>query len=121
MHEKLAHRTAPRPPARLVVESPGQLLFVNVADLDWIEAASYYACLHVGGRTHIIRRSLSDLERDLGEQFIRIHRSIIVNAARVRGLELQSTGDHEVLLESGARLRLSRRFRKRLQERLHTL
>jgi two-component system LytT family response regulator len=119
--EKLA-RPAPaqRPAARrLVVRTPGQLLFLDAAEIDWIEAASYYACLHVGKATHIIRRTLSELERDLGEErFVRIHRSIIVNLERIRGLELQTTGDYEVSLKSGERLRLSRRFRKRLQERL---
>ena len=119
--DKLAHY-APRPsqPARrLAVRSPGQLLFLNVSDIDWVEAASYYACVHVGSDTHVIRRTLSELERDLGEgQFIRIHRSIIVNVDRIRGLELQSGGEYEVVLESGARLRLSRRFRKRLQDRM---
>jgi two-component system LytT family response regulator len=104
---------------RLVVRSPGQLLFVNVSDIDWIEAASYYACLHVGRDTHIIRRTLSELERDLGEEsFIRIHRSIIVNLDRIQGLELQSGGEYEVVLKSKVRLRLSRRFRKRLQDRM---
>ena len=69
--EKLAHYAPlqPQPAQRLVVRSPGQLLFLNVADIDWIEAASYYACLHVGGDTHIIRRTLSELERELGEAF----------------------------------------------------
>ena len=119
--DKLAHYVSlPRPPVRrLAVRTPGQLLFVDVADIDWIEAASYYACLHVGRETHVIRRTLSDLERDLGEdRFIRIHRSIIVNLERIQGLELQSTGDYEVVLKSGDRLRLSRRFRKRLQDRM---
>jgi len=122
--EKIAHYTAPPSPLakRLVVKSPGRLLFLDVADIDWIEAASYYACLHVGAETHIIRRTLSELETDLGEErFIRIHRSIIVNLDRVRGLELQSGGEYEVILESKARLRLSRRFRKRLEERLAVL
>jgi two-component system, LytTR family, response regulator len=119
--DKLAHfRPLPRPPVRrLVVRSPGQLAFLDVADIDWIEAAGYYACLHVRGTTHILRRALSDLERDLdAENFVRIHRSVIVNLARVQGLELQGNGDHEVVLKTGSRLRLSRRFRKRLQDRL---
>ena len=119
--DKLSHQVAlPRQSARrLVVRSPGQLLFLDVADIDWIESASYYACLHVGSGTHIIRRTLSELERDLGEEkFIRIHRSIIVNLERIQGLELQSGGDYEVVLKGGAHLRLSRRFRKRLIERL---
>jgi two-component system LytT family response regulator len=122
--DKLAHYASlPAPSAkRLVVRSPGRLLFLDVPDIDWIEAASYYACLHVGGETHIIRRTLSELERDLGEeQFIRIHRSIIVNVDRIHGLELQRGGDYEVVLKSKVRLRLSRRFRKRLEDRMAAL
>jgi two-component system LytT family response regulator len=119
--DKLAHY-APmqsQPVRRLVVRSPGQLQFVNVADIEWIDAAGYYACLHVDGATHVIRRTLSELERDLGEEkFVRIHRSIIVNLDRIRSLELQSGGEYEVVLNSRVRLRLSRRFRKRLQERI---
>lgn len=122
--DKLAHYAPLQPPParRLVVRSPGQLLFLNVADIDWIEAASYYACLHVGADTHIIRRTLSELERDLGEgEFIRIHRSIIVNLERIQGLALQSGGEYEVVLKSNVRLRLSRRFRKRLQDRMDAM
>jgi two-component system, LytTR family, response regulator len=116
--DKLAHYAIGQPTRRLVVRSPGQLLFVNVSDIDWIEAASYYACIHVGRDTHILRRTLSELEGDLGDGFIRIHRSIIVNVERIQGLELQNAGEYEVLLKSGVRLRLSRRFRKRLQDRM---
>ena len=119
--EKLAHYLPPRPRAaeRLVVRSQGQVLFLSVADIDWIEAADYYACLHVGNDTHILRRSLSELEQDLGdEKFVRIHRSIVVNLDRVRGLELQASGEYEVVLKSKLRLRLSRRFRKRLEDRM---
>jgi two-component system LytT family response regulator len=106
-------------PQRLVVKTPGQLLFVNTADIDWIEAAGYYACLHVGNSTHILRRTLQELERDLGEQqFIRIHRSIIVNVERIAGLELRESGEYEVMLKSNVRLRMSRRYRKRLQEHI---
>lgn len=119
--EKLAHYLPPKPRAadRLVVRSQGQVLFLNVTDIDWIEAAGYYACVHVGNDTHVLRRSLSELEQDLGdERFVRIHRSSIVNLDRVRGLELQAGGEYEVVLRSKARLRLSRRYRKRLQERM---
>jgi len=111
-------RESPRP-QRLVVKSQGQVLFVNVADIDWIEAAGYYACLHVASDTHVMRRTLAELERDLGEdRFIRIHRSIIVNVERIHGLEVGETGEYQVVLKSKVRLRLSRRFRKRLQDRI---
>jgi two-component system LytT family response regulator len=119
--DRLAHYAAvkPQPAQRLVVKSRGQVLFLNAEAIDWIEAAGYYACLHVGRDTHIMRRSLAELERDLGdEKFIRIHRSIIVNLERIRSLELQNGGEYEVVLESKARLQLSRRFRKRLHDRM---
>jgi two-component system, LytTR family, response regulator len=119
--DKIAHY-APlqtQPARRLVVKGRGQLLFLDVADVDWVEAAGYYACLHVGPDTHVMRRTLSELERDLGEEnFVRIHRSIIVNLDRIQGLGLQNSGEYEVALKSGVRLPLSRRFRKRLQQRL---
>jgi len=120
--DKIAHysqRQSARP-ERLVVKERGQVIFLNVVDIDWIEAAGYYACLHVGGKTHILRRTLLELERELGEErFVRIHRSIIVNSDRIHGLEVQEGGEYEVVLKSQARLRLSRRYRKALQDHLN--
>ena len=119
--EKIAHYTPLRrgPAERLVVKSPGRVLFIPVMDIDWIEAADYYACIHVGEASHLIRRTLAELECDVGaERFFRTHRSVIVNLERIRGLELQSDGEYEVALKSGARIRLSRRYRKSLQDRL---
>jgi len=119
--DKLAHYVEQQPQRveRLVVRSAGRVVFVDAAEIDWIEAADYYACLHVGNATHLLRRTLLDLERDLdGAAFCRIHRSIIVNLDRIRGLELRDDGEYEVVLISGVRLRLSRRFRKNLQDRL---
>jgi two-component system, LytTR family, response regulator len=102
---------------RIAVKNRGRTLFLNVSEIDWIEAASYYACIHVGDATHIVRRTLQELEQDLDEnKFVRIHRSIIVNRDKVGGLELQSGGEYEVALDSGVRLRLSRRYRKRFQD-----
>lgn len=119
--EKLA-RYAPqqrRSISRIAVKSRNQTLFLNVSDIDWIEAASYYACIHIGTATHILRRTLQELEQDLDPRtFARIHRSIIVNLDRVRGLALQDGGEYEVVLNSDERLRLSRRYRKRVQEQL---
>jgi two-component system LytT family response regulator len=119
--ERLAHQESPQPrtAGRLIVKSAGRVLFIEVTDIDWIDAANYYACLHVGGSTHILRRSLAVLEQELDSQrFCRIHRSTIVNLERVRGMELMDDGEYAVLLKSGERLRASRRFRKTLQERL---
>jgi two-component system LytT family response regulator len=119
--DKLAHYAplSPRPVERLVVKSRGRVQFLSVADIDWVEAADYYVCLHIGSDTHLVRRTLSELARDLGEErFIRIHRSVIVNLERIRALELQIAGEYEVVLKSNIRLRLSRRYRKGLQDRM---
>ena len=120
--EKLSRYAAKTPsPSRIVVKDRGSVLFINISDIDWVEAAGYYACLHVGNDTHIVRRTLADLEKELGDAaFIRIHRSIIVNTERIQALELQQGGEYEVVLNSKKRLPLSRRFRRRLQERMGT-
>ncbi|HVI06793.1 MAG TPA: response regulator [Candidatus Binatia bacterium] len=104
---------------RLAIKDVGQISFVKVSQIDWIEAADYYACVHVGPKTHLLRRSLLELEQELDPAlFCRIHRGSIVNLQRVRGLTLREDGEYDVALETGARLRLSRRYRKQLQSRL---
>jgi two-component system, LytTR family, response regulator len=112
----------PRKQDRLAIKSAGQIAFIGLSEIDWIEAADYYAALHIGPRTHLLRRSLSDLEQDLDPaQFCRIHRSAIVNLDRVRGLRSNEDGDYTVLLDNNATLRLSRKYRKQLQSRLGVL
>jgi two-component system LytT family response regulator len=112
-------KDSPPNPERLAIKSVGQVAFVKISEIDWIEAADYYACLHVGSKTHLLRRSISELEQELHPAiFCRIHRSAIVNLNRVRSLELGATGEYEVVLENGSSLRLSRRYRKRLQSSL---
>jgi two-component system LytT family response regulator len=109
----------PRKLERLAVKIGGQMSFVKVSEIDWIEAADYYACLHVGSKSHLLRRSLAELEQDLDQsEFCRVHRSGIVNLKRVRGLETNEDGEYDVLLDNGARVRLSRRYRKQLQDRM---
>ncbi len=104
---------------RVAIKTAGQVLFLKASEIDWIEAADYYACLHVGTKTHLLRRSLAELDQELNPAiFCRIHRSTIVNLERVRRLVLNEDADYEVLLESGVRLRLSRRYRRQLQARL---
>jgi two-component system LytT family response regulator len=105
--------------ARLIVKSAGEVAFVNLSEIDWIEAADYYAALHVGAKTHLLRRSISELEQDLdGELFCRIHRSTIVNLERVQALKPGEDGEYRVMIHDGTQLRLSRRYRKQVQCRL---
>jgi two-component system LytT family response regulator len=112
-------RPSPHKPERIIVKSAGQVLFVRHAEIDWVEAADYYSCLHVGTKTYLVRRSMTDLESQLHPAiFCRVHRSAIVNLNRVAGLQTGAEGESEVLLHNGEKLRLSRRYRAQLQERL---
>lgn len=112
-------KNLPRHSDRLVIKGSGQISFVKMSDIDWIEAADYYACLHFGTKTHLLRRSMMELERELDPNvFCRIHRSSIVNLDRVEGLKLNPDGDYEVLLTNRISLRLSRSYKKQLQSRL---
>jgi two-component system LytT family response regulator len=118
--ERIAHDRDPLPTLdRFAVKSAGQVSFLKASEIDWIEAADYYSCLHVGARTHLLRRSMAELEQELDQAvFCRIHRSTIVRLDRVRGLKLNESGEYDVLLDCGTKLRLSRRYRKQLQSRL---
>jgi two-component system LytT family response regulator len=119
--QKIAALTVGQPQEipRLTVRSAGHVVYVPIPDIDWVEAADYYVCLHVGPKSHLLRQSMAELEQELDSRiFCRIHRSAIVNLRRVRALEVDCAGEYEVVLESGKKLRLSRRFRKELQARM---
>jgi two-component system, LytTR family, response regulator len=118
--EKIAlNWNSPRTKEWFSVKSAGRISFLKISEIDWIEAADYYSCLHAGGKTHLLRRSMSEIDQELDPAvFCRIHRSTIVKLDRVRSLEPNRNGEYDVLLDNGARLRLSRRYRKQLQSRL---
>ncbi|HMK22919.1 MAG TPA: LytTR family DNA-binding domain-containing protein [Terriglobales bacterium] len=119
--ERIAQRR--QPPIyvdRFTIKSAGRVIFVSASEVDWIEAADYYASLHVGAKTHLMRRSMNDLESDLDPvRFCRIHRSTIVNLERVREIRFDSDAEYEVVLGDGTKLRMSRRYRKDLESRLN--
>lgn len=105
--------------SRLVVRNRGQVLFLDVSDVEWIEAAGVYATIHEGGREHLVRESLAALEARLDPaKFARIHRSAIVALDRVSELRFDDRGGCRVKLRDGTLLPLSRRQREALEERL---
>ena len=119
-------RAGPRDDAgrvrRLAVRTGRQLTLLDVATIDWIGAADYCVELHVGDRVHLLRRSMGAVESEFGMLgFCRVHRSAIVNLARVCALEIGSDGESQVVLEGGATLPLGKRHRARLRERLGLL
>jgi two-component system LytT family response regulator len=94
---------------RLVVRLEGRVKFVDVEDVDWIEADAKIVRLHAGGAVYPLRESIGRLEERLDpSRFLRIHRSVIVQVARVTEIETSSDGKQRVLLRDGARLPLSR-------------
>jgi two-component system, LytTR family, response regulator len=114
-----AQEVPPQETPRLEVRSAGRVAYVQIPDIDWVEAADYYVCLHVGAKSHLLRKSMAELEQELDPRiFCRIHRSTIVNLRKVSALKVDAAGEHDVILDSGQKLRLSRRFRKDLQSRM---
>lgn len=106
---------------RLVVRSGGRILILRVSEIDWIEAASNYVRLHAGGSDYLLRETMTALESKLDPmQFVRIHRSTIVQVDRIRELEPLFQGDYVVVLEDSTRLTSSRGYRERLQELLQS-
>jgi two-component system, LytTR family, response regulator len=103
---------------RLTVSTRGRILFIPVADIDWIEAEDNYARLHVSRRIYDVRETLQALMEKLDPRdFIRIHRSTIVNVHRIREVQPWFQGSHIVLLHSGEELRMSR-YQREAVERL---
>jgi len=104
---------AASPADRLVIRDGARVTVVPIDDVDWIEAEDYYAGVHVGARVHLLREPLCDLEQRLASgRFVRVHRSALVNVARIRELRSLPHGEAEVVLRDGTRLRLSRGRRR---------
>ncbi len=106
---------------RLVVSTAAGELVIPVAEIDWIGADDYYARLHVGAKSYLLRESLSSLRTRLDpSRFVRVHRAAIVQLDRVRELRTTTRG-HEAILRDGSRIPVSRRRRPRLGELLRRL
>jgi two-component system LytT family response regulator len=101
---------------RLAVKSAGKTTFVNIEDVDWIEAAENYVRLHAGRAGHLLHVTMRTLAKSLDpETFLPIHRSIIVNVGRIQELQPALHGEYVVTLKSGVRLRSSRTYHDKLK------
>jgi two-component system LytT family response regulator len=102
--------------ARYVVRNAKTRMVVPVAGIDWIDTADNYLRLHVGDRTHMVRGTLKRAEGELDPtQFVRIHRSALVQVSRVVSITRRVGGWYVVAMANGARLRTSRRYLHRVQ------
>jgi two-component system LytT family response regulator len=106
--------------ARLLIRDSDGTQVLEMAQIDWIEAAGNYLCIRALGNTHVQRATLAQMERRLDpHRFQRIHRSRIVNIDRIARLVPQFNGDHIVVLHDGTELGLSRTYRDALFARLN--
>lgn len=112
---------ARRPLRRLAIRSGGRIQSLPVNDVQWFEAADNYLKIHTGRAVHLLRETLSELERRLDpDVFIRVHRSAIVKIDGIREVESLFHGDYEVVLRTGARVPVGRKYRDRLLEAMGT-
>ena len=107
---------APRYLARVMVKTAGRVVFIRAEEIDWIEAYDNYVRLHVGGKAHLLRQTMNELEAALNpDRFARIHRSTIVNLDRVKELH-PHFNEHLVVLQDGTELKLSRTRKEWLEQ-----
>ncbi len=102
--------------ARIPIRNVGGTDFVNVADVDWVEADGDHLRIHTGHGIHRVRETIAELETRLKPfRFMRVHRSAIVNVDAVRTVEPISKGDYRLVLRDGASVRSGRRYRGDVQ------
>ena len=111
-------RAQTRSSERLLVPRGDRLELIEASAVHWLEADDNYVHVHTAVAKYLVRRTLGDLLEQLGERFVRIHKSTAVNLAEVSSLSPLFKGDHEVRLRSGTALRLSRRFKDALFARM---
>lgn len=113
----LDHLERERPRRRhLPVRTRGRVYFLDIDDIDWLEAADNYVKIHANRETHVTRQTLQRLEASLSPRgFIRVHRSAIVNIARIREIQPWFGGDYIVLLRDGTTVTTSRGYRAKVQ------
>ena len=100
---------------RLPIKSSGRILFIDVQSIDYLEAAGNYVVLHADGREYRMRETMNAVEERLSTaDFVRIHRSVIVNKARIQELRPWITGEYVVVMSNGKELTLTRSYRDRL-------
>jgi two-component system, LytTR family, response regulator len=101
---------------RIPVPAKGRFVFLNVRDLDWVEADGNYLRLHSNGNSHLLRGNMNEMESKLDPaRFMRIHRSTIVNLQRIREVQPWFRGHHRVVMNNGQELKLSRYQKEKLR------
>jgi two-component system LytT family response regulator len=115
---QLLDRVSPASPraARIPIKHDGRVNFVRVEDIEWVEADGDFVRLHLARETHTIRETMAQIVAKLPpDRFLRIHRSLIVNAERVREVQPWFKGDYVLIMHDGTKLRSGRTYRDVVQ------
>lgn len=97
---------------RLSFKDGSKVVVLTADEIEWIDAAGDYMCIHAGGKTHIIRETMKALQQRLDpSRFQRVHRSAIVNVKKVKELHPHSNGEYFMILDGGQELKLSRSYK----------
>jgi two-component system, LytTR family, response regulator len=111
--------SGPKTERRLVIKTTGRVVLVNMDEIDWVEAAGNYVELKTSSGVYLLREGIGRLSERLDpDQFVRIHRSIIVNVRKIKELQPCNRGEYMVVLRDGKQLSCSRSYRANLQERI---
>lgn len=112
----LSTKAVPAHVSRFPVRANGEIYFVRVEDVDWIDAEGNYVALHAAGRRHLVRDTIKSLEDRLDpSKFVRVHRSAIINVDRLRKLQPYFHGEYVITLQDGTTLTSSRTYSDRLR------
>ena len=100
---------------RFMIKSNGSISFLRAEEIDWIEAQGAYVCLYSHGKKHLLREKIGDIDSKVSlNQFVRIHRSTIVNVDRIKEMQPLFYGEYAVILNDGTRLTMSRSYREKV-------
>ncbi len=114
---KTEKQIVPEYDGRLVIKTKGRIIFLNLEEIDWIEASANYVRLNVGRESYLFRETISRISERLNpNDFIRIHRSMIVNVQKIKELIPVNSGEYIVVLKSGKELSCSRGYRATVQQ-----
>jgi len=106
-------------PEKLTIKDGSEIQFIKVAQIQWVDAAGDYMCVHAEGKTHIMRITMKQLEAMLNPAvFLRIHRSTIVNADIIKSAQTLNNGEYMLTLEGGSQLKVSRSYRDKVKHLL---
>ena len=103
-------------PEKISIKDSQTVTIIQIKDIDWVDAAGDYMGIHVGDDIHIMRTTMKQLEAQLKPDiFQRVHRSTIVNLSRVKQVCSHMNGEYHLILEGGARLKMSRSFKDKVK------